>query len=113
MHPVGERDQNRRSQDDQEEMCDYEVGTPQRHFHDFHNELSSRLGDGRVSEAPSVPFTCPPGTIGLIVLVFSGKENGDQNLVDRTLDGDDSNQTQDGVGGIPKLEEPLYRGSER
>lgn len=41
------------------------------------------------------------------MLEFTGKENGDEDLLDRTLDGDDRDDTQDSVRRVPEFQEPL------
>ena len=43
------------------------------------------------------------------MLELARKENRDEDLVDRTLYKDDSDQTQDCVRRVPELKEPLYR----
>lgn len=60
-----------------------------------------------VPKAATIPFPSPPSAIGLVVLELTGEEDGDEDFVDCTLDGDDSNETEHGVGRIPGLEEPL------
>lgn len=58
-------------------------------------------------EATAVPSTRPPGPVRFVVFEFTCEEDGYQNLVYGALDGNDSNETQDSVRGVPKLEEPL------
>lgn len=41
------------------------------------------------------------------MLVLTGENDGDQEFLDGTLDGDYTNNTQHGVGRVPKLKEPL------
>lgn len=41
------------------------------------------------------------------MLELSGKEDGDQDFHDGTLDGDDGNNTEDGMRGVPEFQEPL------
>ena len=60
-----------------------------------------------MSEAPAVPLTSPPGPVSLIVLELASQEDGNKDLLDGPLDRNDSNDTEDGVGSIPKFQEPL------
>ena len=41
------------------------------------------------------------------MLELTGEEDGDEDLLDGTLDGDDGDDSENGVRRIPKLEEPL------
>ena len=59
------------------------------------------------SESTSVPLARPPRQVGLVVFEFSGQEDGDEHLVDGTLDVNDANKTEDRVRNIPQLQEPL------
>lgn len=45
-----------------------------------------------VAEIAVPPFTGPPCAVSLVVLEFSGEEDGDETLVDSTLDEDDGDQ---------------------
>ena len=65
------------------------------------------MGDSGVSKAPTVPLTSPPSSVGLVVLELPGQEDRDKDLLDGPLDCNDGDDTKDGVGGIPKFQEPL------
>ena len=41
------------------------------------------------------------------MLEFTSQENGNQNLLNSSLNGNDSDDTQNGVRSIPKFKEPL------
>ena len=43
------------------------------------------------------------------MLKFTGKEDGYQDLLDGSLNGNDRDHTQNRMGRIPELEEPLKR----
>lgn len=107
VEAIGPRNQDRWCQNDQQEMSCQEVGTPQRHFDDFDDKLSSRLRYSGVAETPTVPFPCPPGAIGFVMLIFPCEEDCDQDLLDGPLNGDDGDYAKYGMGGIPKFQEPL------
>lgn len=94
MQGVHVRNQDRRSQNDKKNMSKQEIGAPQRHLNDLDDELASGLGHGRRSEATSVPFTCPPGTICFVVFEFTSQEYGNEDFLDGALNGDDGNDTQ-------------------
>lgn len=107
MQLVHERDEHRRRHDYQQNVCKQEVGRPEGHFHDLHHEFASGLGECRRAEAAAVPLAGPPGAVSLLVLQLTREEHGDENLLDRTLDGDDGDDTEYRVRRIPKLKEPL------
>jgi len=107
MQPVGEGDQGGWCQNDQENVTKQEIRGPQRHFHDFHNELASWLRHCRRAKATSIPFTSPPCAIRLVVLELAGQEYGYEELLNGPLDGNDRNDSQNSMRYIPKLEEPL------
>jgi len=60
-----------------------------------------------VSEAPSVPLTSPPSPVCLVVLELAGQEDCNKDLLDGPLDCNDGDDTKDGMGSIPKFQEPL------
>lgn len=49
----------------------------------------------------------PPSPVGFVVLELSREEDGDEDLENATLHGHDGNDTEDCVGSVPELEEPL------
>ena len=104
---VGIRDQDGWSEDDQKNVRKNEIRAPQGHLDDLDDELASRLGHGGVAESTTIPFTRPPSTVSLIVLELTSQEDGDEDLLNRALDGDDSDNTEDSMRSIPKLKEPL------
>ena len=55
----------------------------------------------------TIPASGPPCSVGLVVLELTRKEDGDENLMDSTLNCDDGYQTQNSVRRIPGLKEPL------
>ena len=59
------------------------------------------------TKSTTIPATSPPRPIGLIVFEFTRKEDGDQDLVNSTLNGYHANKTQDSMRDIPRLKEPL------
>ncbi len=88
-------------------MTSDEICRIQAHFNRLDDELSSGLTENVSAESTVEPDTSPPCAIRLIVLEFSGQEHGDEDLEDTSLDGDDGDDTQNRMRGIPKLKEPL------
>ena len=107
MQPINERNEDRRRHDDQEEVAQQEVGTPEGHLHDLDDVFTSGLREGRRSEATAVPLSGPPCSVSFIVLVFTREEYGNEDLLNGTLDSDDGDDTKHGMRCIPGLEEPL------
>jgi len=62
-----------------------------------------------VAKSTTRPATRPPSTICLVVLELARKENGDKDLVDGTLNGDNADDAQNCMRCIPSLEEPLCK----
>ena len=77
------------------------------HLDELDDELSSRLAHDSVAESSVVPHSRPPRSVRLVVLELSREERRDQELVQRTLDRDRSENTEDRVRRVPRLEEPL------
>lgn len=48
----------------------------------------------------------PPSSVGFVVFELSRQEDSDKELEDTPLHTDDSDDTEDGVGSVPKLKEP-------
>ena len=94
-------------------MSKKEVRTPERHFDDLDDIFTGRLRERGATQTTTVPFTGPPSTIGFIVFVFTSEEDTDEDLLDGTLDGNDGDNSENGMGGIPKFQEPLRRKSGR
>jgi hypothetical protein len=59
------------------------------HLDSLDDELSCRLAESVRAETAIEPYTSPPGSVRLVVLEFSGQENGDENLEDAPLHADD------------------------
>lgn len=59
------------------------------------------------TQPTAIPPTCPPRTIRLIVLEFTGQEDGYEDFVNSPLDENDRNKTKDGMRSIPRFQEPL------
>jgi hypothetical protein len=109
MQAIEVRDEDTRRQEDEENVSHEEVGAPKRHLHDFDDEFTGRLRKGRATEAASVPAARPPSTVGLVMLVLTGEDDGDENLLDRPLDGDDADDTQNRMRRVPQFKEPLKK----
>ena len=107
MQPVHERNEHRHGHHDEQKVREQEVGRPERHLHDLDHKLARRLRERGRAEAAAVPLAGPPRAIRLLVLELTGEEDGDENLLDRTLDGNNSDDTEDRMRGIPELKEPL------
>ena len=59
------------------------------------------------TESTTVPLARPPCAVGLVVLELTREEDGDEDFVHGTLNGDDCDQPKYGVRCVPELEEPL------
>jgi hypothetical protein len=101
MYPVEVRNEQRRCQDNEKNMSEQEVRTPQRHFDDLHDVLASRLRQGRVTKTATVPLAGPPGPIGLVVLVLTRQEDGDDNLLNGALNGNNADNPENSVRCVP------------
>jgi hypothetical protein len=107
VQSVEERNQQRGCQYDQQNVTKQEVTTPKGHLDNFNDEFAGRLRHGRAAEAPSVPFTSPPCTVRLVVFELTRQENGNKNLLDSTLHGDNGDDSQYCMRSIPEFEKPL------
>ena len=107
MDAVEPRDKQGNSQDDQQDVSQQEVRTPKRHLDDLDNKFASGLGNRGVSKTAAVPLTSPPSPVGFIMLELAGQKDRDKDLLDGPLDRDDGDDTEDGMGSIPELQEPL------
>ena len=97
MKLIDEGNQNWGRHNEQQQVTQDEVRTPEGHFHDLHDELSGRLGDGIVSKATAVPFTSPPSSVCFIVFEFTRQEDRNEDLRQGTLNSNNGNNSQDGV----------------
>lgn len=97
MELVNERDERRWRQNDHEEMSEEEIGAPQRHFDNLDNVFTSGLRHGGVTKPTSIPLARPPSAIRLVMLELTGEEDGNQELLNGALDGDNGDDTQDGM----------------
>jgi len=59
------------------------------------------------------PDSSPPSSVGLVVLELSREEKRDEELVEGSLDRHRGEDSEDGVGRVPSLEEPLRRRGRR
>lgn len=107
MESVNERDEDGWRQDDQQYMTKQEVGTPEGHLDDLDEIFTGWLREGRRTKLATVPNTGPPCDVGLVRLELARQEHGDENLLNRPLYRDDTNDSKDGMGCVPKFEEPL------
>ena len=60
-----------------------------------------------LAQAMTEPTPSPPCTIRLVVLEFSREEDGNENLVNGSLDMDHTYEPEDSMRWIPQFEEPL------
>ena len=107
VQPVHERNEHRHGHHDEQKVRQQEVGRPERHLHDLDDEFTSGLREGRRAESTTVPLARPPGAVSLLVLQLTREEHGDEDLLDRTLDGDDGDDAEHRVRSVPELKEPL------
>lgn len=99
-----------------------EIGRVKTHLDGLDDELSSWLRESVGSKTSIEPDTLrhqyfaisgcqiathsPPSSVRLVVLELSREEDGDEDLEDGPLHGDDSNDTDDGASSAPSLEVP-------
>lgn len=111
MNAVRVRDEDRRSEDDEEDVASDEVSGEEAHLNELDDKLAHRLAHRSVgTKRPVVPNTRPPGAVRLIVLELAREEDRNEDLEERPLDGDDREHAEEGVRGLPRLEEPLEGG---
>lgn len=59
------------------------------------------------AQTTSIPLASPPCPVCLVVLELARDEDGDQDLLNRTLDSDDGDQSENRMRRVPRFEEPL------
>jgi hypothetical protein len=91
---VSKRYQDRGRQNYQKNVAQEEVRPPERHLDNLHDKFPSWLRHRRRAQPSPVPLSCPPRTIGFVVLVLTSQEDGNQEFLDSPLDGNDGNDTQ-------------------
>lgn len=106
MKSVEAGDQRRDRQDHENQMTGNKVGRVQAHFDDLDDELSSGLTEYVCTQATVEPDTGPPSSVGLVMLELSRKEDGDKDLEDASLNGDDGDHTQYDMRSVPQFEPP-------
>ena len=79
------------------------IGAPQQQFNDLHNEVVSQLWHHMCAKTTAIPMACPPCVVYLVMLEFTRQEHSNQELVYRTLDMDDCDETQHRIWCIPQL----------
>jgi len=107
MQLVGKRYQDGWCQNHEKNVAQEEVRPPERHLNNLYNKFTSWLRHGRHAQPSPIPLPCPPRTVGFIVLVLACQEDGNQDFLNRPLDRNNGNDTQDCMRRIPKLKEPL------
>lgn len=103
MELVDVRDTNGWQHDEEQDVAKDEVGREETHLGDLAEEFATRLGQSVPSKR--VPLAGPPCYVRGIGAEFSGQSQGDDELVDETLDGNDSDHTGKRLGEVPTLEE--------
>ena len=109
METINVRDEDRRREEEQENMAHEEVGAPERQLDDLHDEFTRRLGHRVRTQSTAVPLASPPCAVRLVVLELTREEDGDEDLLDGTLDSNDGNDAEDSVRSVPELQEPLRK----
>jgi hypothetical protein len=107
MEAIKVGNQNRRSENEQHHMSKYKIRAPQGQFDNFDDELSRGLRHHMRAQAAVSPSTCPPCSVGFIMLEFTGKEDRNQDLVNSPLDRDDGNKTKNNTRRVPFFQVPL------
>lgn len=87
-------------------MTRHKVGREETHLDDLDDEFSGRLTQDVRAKASVEPNTGPPCSVRLVVLEFSGEEDGDGYLEDSPLDHHHRNETDDSVRCVPHFQVP-------
>lgn len=103
MELVDVWDQERWQQEEQENVAKDEVRGEETHLRDLAQEFTSGLRD-RVP-AERVPLAGPPCYVGCVGTEFSRQGEGDDKLVDESLDGDRRDHAQKSLGKAPAFQE--------
>ena len=82
-------------------MANEEIRTPEGQLDDLDQKLTSGLRHGVIAQPTSVPLARPPRAVRFVVLELARQEDRDEDLVDGTLDEDDSDETEDGMCDVP------------
>ena len=107
MEPVEVWDENGRCEHEKKEVAKKEITAPERQFNNLHDEFSRGLRHHMGAQTATIPTTGPPSHVALVMLEFSRKEDRDENLVDGPLNGNHSDKSENCMGSVPSLEEPL------
>lgn len=106
VETVGEWDDEDWELEEEDEVAQDAVGGEETHLRRLAEKLTCRLGHS--VETESVPFTGPESDVTSIGFELSSQREGDEQLVDESLDGGDGNQSEHGTGKAETLEEPKY-----
>ena len=90
-----------RQHDEQDQMTQNEVGSEVTQFSDLTEEFTTGLRNGMPTHA--VPFTGPPGNVGLVVLEFTSQGQRNNKLVDEPLNGCHGYHAENTTGPRPSL----------
>lgn len=82
------------------------VGREQAHLDELDDVLARGLREHVRAEAAVVPDAGPPRAVDLVVLELAREEERDEELVEEALDEARRDDAEDGVAGLPDLEEP-------
>ena len=97
MHAIEIWHQHRRRKHEQQKVSNQEIARPKTELDHLDDVLARRLAERMRAEAAAVPFTSPPSPVRLVMLVLTSQEDGDQNLLNRALDGNNADDTQYGM----------------
>jgi hypothetical protein len=106
VEPVEEGDEHREGEEKEEQVAGDEVRGVQAHLDRLDNEFTSGLAERVRAEATVEPDTSPPGAVGLVVLELARQEDGDEDLEDAALHGDNGDDAEHGARRVPALEVP-------
>lgn len=89
--------------EEKKKVTQNKVGREVTQFGDLTQELTARLRDGVPTHA--VPFSSPPGDVGLIVLELTSQCQANYQLVDEPLNGNHGNHAENTTRPGPSLKE--------
>ena len=93
VQAVEVRDEDGGSKHEQQDMAEDEIRAPKRQLDDLDDEFTRRLRHGVRAKATAIPATSPPSPVRLVVLELTTEEDGNEDLVDGALNGDDGDET--------------------
>lgn len=96
-------DGNNRQHDEKKNMAEDEIASEHSKLRDLAKEFTSGLRHRMPSHG--IPFTSPESDVRRVVLEFSCQSQGDDELVDKSLNGSGSDHAKQGLGEYKTFQE--------